>query len=117
MVRYFMGLDAKNENIPQVSVDDTCRRRAVDDGETAYRACMADQQSAYDFLKPLWPHLPRQVALNCRWMLFEYADGSKQLNPDYSILRSCIEGEMKKAMQEASREERMKALPKEELKY
>jgi len=114
---YFMGLEAKNEKLPQVSVDGTCRRRAADEGEAEYRACMANQQAAYDILKPLWPHLPRQMAMNCRWILFEYADGSKQMNPDYSFLQSCVEREMKKAMQEASREERMKAFPKEEFKY
>jgi hypothetical protein len=69
------------------------------------------------FLKTLWRHLPRQLALNCRWILFEYADGSKHLNPDYSILRSCIRSEMKKVMQEAFRDERMKSLPKAEFKY
>jgi hypothetical protein len=117
VVRYFMALDAKNEAVPQVSVDGTCRRRSVDEGEAAYHACMEDQQRSYDFLKPLWPHLPRQIALNCRWILFEYADGSKQMNPDYSVVRSCIWHEMKKAMQGASREERMNALPRKELKY
>lgn len=97
---FIMRLPATNEAIPQVDVEGTCRRRSKNEGQDAYRECMAKQQAAYDYLKPLWPRMPKDNLLKCRWMLFELPNRSKQINPDYHFVKSCLEREIDALMQQ-----------------
>lgn len=87
--------NATNEPMPKADAKRACRMRAEQYKDYDYAGCMAKQQAAYDFLKERWPHLPPQIAIQCKWMITERVT-------DYSIVRTCIEMEIDKAMHRAS---------------
>jgi hypothetical protein len=52
------------------------------------RACFAQEQQAYDRLKPMWPQLPAEMAAHCEKIASFGGPGS------YTLMEACVQQEM-----------------------
>lgn len=86
--------------VPRFDVEAHCEKIASFGGSYSAvldEACFAQEQQAYDRLKPMWPQLPAEMAAHCEKIASFGGPGS------YTLMEACVQQEMQASGGKAGR--------------
>jgi len=108
-VKYLAAQEPTGETIPKLDVVQYCQKQSLNSAQpaTRYRECFDNQQKAYDYLKPIWSKLPKQMAQHCLGNM----EARSRIPPDYNFLRGCVDRDLDEAIRRAA------PPPQREFKY